>query len=81
MAYFYFEGNKGLISVFDYDFDVDRILDELGNVIRGKEIIPGKTLVIFDEVQACPNALTSLKFYVPYVILRVFTGRRGKGNL
>lgn len=62
-AYFYFEGNKGLASVFDYDFNIDRILDELGNVIRGKEIIPGKTLVIFDEVQACPNAITSLKYF------------------
>lgn len=63
VAYFYFEGNKGLISVFDYDFDVERILDELGNIIRGKEIIPGKTLVIFDEIQACPNAITSLKYF------------------
>lgn len=63
VAYFYFEGNKGLASVFEYDFDVDRILDELGNIIRGKEIIPGKTLVIFDEVQACPNAITSLKYF------------------
>jgi len=62
-AYFYFEGNKGLASVFDYDFNIDRILDELGNVIRGKEIIPGKTLVIFDEIQACPNAITSLKYF------------------
>ena len=62
-AYFYFEGNKGLASVFDYDFDVDRILDEIGNIIRGKEIIPGKTLVIFDEIQACPNAVTSLKYF------------------
>ena len=62
-AYFYFEGNKGLSSVFDYDFDVDRIIDELGNIIRGKEIIPGKTLVIFDEIQACPNAITSLKYF------------------
>ena len=63
VAYFYFEGNKGLISVFEYDFNVDRIIDELGNIIRGKEIIPGKTLVIFDEIQACPNAITSLKYF------------------
>ena len=63
VAYFYFEGNKGLSSVFDYDFDTDRIIDELGNIIRGKEIIPGKTLVIFDEIQACPNAITSLKYF------------------
>lgn len=63
VAYFYFEGNKGLASVFEYDFDVNRILDELGNVIRGQEIIPGKTLVIFDEIQACPNAITSLKYF------------------
>ena len=63
VAYFYFEGNKGLSSVFEYDFDVDRIIDELGNVIRGKEIVPGKTLVIFDEIQACPNAITSLKYF------------------
>ena len=29
VAYFYFEGNKGLISAFEYDFDVNRIVDEL----------------------------------------------------
>jgi len=63
MAYFYFEGNSNLASVFEHDFDVDRIIDELGNVIRGKEIVPGKTLVIFDEIQACSNAITSLKYF------------------
>ena len=63
VAYFYFEGNKGLASVFEYDFDVNRIMDELGNVVRGKSIVPGKTLVIFDEIQACPNAITSLKYF------------------
>lgn len=63
VAYFYFEGNRGLASIFEFDFDVNRIIDELGNVIRGKEIIPGKTLVIFDEIQACPNAITSLKYF------------------
>ena len=63
LPYFYFEGNTGLSSVFEYDFDVHRIIDELGNIIRGKEIIPGKTLVIFDEIQACPAAVTSLKYF------------------
>ena len=62
-AYFNFEGNKGLASVFEYDFDIERIIDELGNIIRGKEIIPGKTLVIFDEIQSCPAAVTSLKYF------------------
>lgn len=63
IAYFYFEGNKGLISVFDYDLDPVRILRELGSIVRGQEIIPGKTLIIFDEIQACPNAVTSLKYF------------------
>lgn len=63
VAYFSFEGNKGLVSVFDYNLEPERILRELGSVVRGKEIIPGTTLVIFDEIQACPNAVTSLKYF------------------
>lgn len=63
VAYFYFEGNKGLASIFEYDYDTSRIVDELGNIIRKKKIISGKTLVIFDEIQACPNAITSLKYF------------------
>lgn len=63
VAYFYFEGNTGLASVFDYDLDVNRIINELGSVVRGKPIVPGKTLVIFDEIQACPRAVTSLKYF------------------
>lgn len=62
-AYFNFEENKRIASVFDYDFNVDRIIDELGNIISGKAIIPGKTLVFFDEIQACPSAITSLKYF------------------
>lgn len=62
-AYFSFEGNKGLSSVFEYDLDPERILRELGSIVRGKEIIPGRTLLIFDEIQACLNAVTSLKYF------------------
>lgn len=63
VAYFYFEGNKGLASIFDYDLEPERIIKELGSIVRGKEITPGKTLVIFDEIQACPKAITSLKYF------------------
>ena len=63
MAYFNFDGNEGLQAVFNFDFDIDRIVDELGNVVRGKKIIPGKTLVIFDEIQDCPRAIQALKYF------------------
>lgn len=62
-AYFNFDGNIGLQSVFDYDFDIERIIDELSNVIYGKKIIPGKTLVVFDEIQDCSRAIQSLKYF------------------
>ncbi len=63
MAYFNFDGNKGLHSVFDYDFDIKRIIDELESVLYGKPIIPGKTLVVFDEIQDCKRAIQSLKYF------------------
>lgn len=62
-AYFNFDGNTGLKSIFDYDFDVERIIDELSNVVHGKKIIPGKTLVVFDEIQDCSRAIQSLKYF------------------
>ncbi len=63
MAYLNFDGNEGLKSVFDYDFNTKRIIDELGSVILGKKIIPETTLVVFDEIQDCPRAIQSLKYF------------------
>ena len=62
-AYFNFDGNEGIKSIFEYDFDGNRIIDELGSMIYGKKIIPGKTLVIFDEIQDCSRAIQSLKYF------------------
>lgn len=62
MAYFNFDGNTGLKSIFDFDFDIERIIDEL-NIVHQKKIIPGKTLVVFDEIQDCPRAIQSLKYF------------------
>ena len=63
MAYFNFDGNAGLQSVFEYDFDVKRIVDELGSIIYGDTIEPGRTLVVFDDIQDCPRAIQSLKYF------------------
>lgn len=61
-AYFNFDGNAGLKSIFDFDFDVKRIVDELSTVYETK-IVPGKTLLVFDEIQDCPRAIQSLKYF------------------
>ena len=63
MAYFNFDGNEGLRAVFEYDFNTDRIIDELGSIVRGRKILPGQTLVVFDEIQDCPRAIQSLKYF------------------
>lgn len=63
LAYYNFEEDDTLNSVFDHDLKVDRIIDELGNIKRGKEIRPGRTLLVLDEVQVCPRAITSLKYF------------------
>jgi len=62
-AYFNLEADDTLKSVFDHDFNVNRILFELGSLHRSKPIEPGKTLVILDEIQACPRAITALKYF------------------
>ena len=62
VAYFNFEGNTALQQRFETDLDVVRIITELG-VLRGKVIQPKETLVIFDEIQFCNQALTSLKYF------------------
>ncbi len=63
LAYFNFDENNLLHSLFDVDFDVNRIIRELGSIFHDKEIKTGKTLVVFDEIQACPRAISSLKYF------------------
>lgn len=62
VAYFNFEGNPALAQRFEQDLDPKRIITELG-VLSGKKIKPQTTLVIFDEIQFCNSALTSLKYF------------------
>ena len=62
-AYFNFEKSTALGELFSYDLDVNRIIQDLGTAVLGRKIVPGKTLVVFDEIQACPQAITSLKYF------------------
>ncbi|MCL2296112.1 MAG: ATP-binding protein [Methanomassiliicoccaceae archaeon] len=62
VVYLNFEGNDDLIGIFEPNLDTDRILARLVTFSREK-IEPGKTLIIFDEIQACGRALTSLKYF------------------
>jgi len=62
VAYFNFEGNPSLAERFIQDLDTRRIIVELG-VLGGRRIKPETTLIIFDEIQFCNNALTALKYF------------------
>ncbi len=62
VAYFNFDRDKDLYNLFNDTKNPKRILEQLA-FIYGKAILPGKTLIIFDEIQECPNALNSLKYF------------------
>lgn len=62
VAYFNFEETDSLKTLFEMDYDTQRILFELG-LIRGKTIQPETTLILFDEIQECGRAITSLKYF------------------
>lgn len=61
-VYINFESEPAYAGIFEYDFDVRRILSELERTTK-QRIIPEKSLLFFDEIQACPKALTSLKYF------------------
>jgi predicted AAA+ superfamily ATPase len=60
-AYITFDINDIFKRIFEKDFSIPRIIHEL-SVATGLKITPD-TLIIFDEVQECPHALASLKYF------------------
>lgn len=62
VAYFNFDHDTQLYNMFENTKDPVRILEQL-SFVYGKAIVPGKTLIVFDEIQECPNALNSLKYF------------------
>ena len=62
VAYFNFEEQPDLKQFFENTKDVSRILQNL-SLVHGQTILPQKTLVIFDEIQECNEALNTLKYF------------------
>jgi predicted AAA+ superfamily ATPase len=61
-AYVNFESNAALKTLFSADFNIDRVLTAI-QIETGVTVEPGNTLIIFDEIQEAPGALTSLKYF------------------
>ncbi len=60
-VYCNFEKDQGLCEFFN-DLTPEVILRKIA-IYKRKEIMEGQTLLIFDEIQACPAAITSLKYF------------------
>lgn len=61
-AYFNFDENPEYREFFAKTKDVKRIIPNLA-MAGGQEILPGKTLIVFDEIQDCPEVINSLKYF------------------
>jgi len=57
-----FEAYPSLATIFEPDLDPKRIVRDLEAFI-GMHIIPGKTLLFMDEIQECPKAISSLRYF------------------
>ncbi|MCR5813455.1 MAG: ATP-binding protein [Desulfovibrio sp.] len=61
-AYVNFDNNPAMQQVFRQDFDINRILLAI-NAWTGVRVLPKETLLIFDEVQEAPLAISALKYF------------------
>lgn len=62
VAYINFDNNSRMKTLFSNDYDIDRLILGL-KIESGVDIQAEKTLLIFDEIQEVPQALSSLKYF------------------
>ena len=62
VAIFNFDENPELKQFFGSTKDVKRIIENL-SLVHGKTIHPETTLIVFDEIQECNDALNTLKYF------------------
>lgn len=61
-AYVRFDNDPVMRRAFEQDFDVPRLLDAI-RIRTAVPVLPQETLIILDEIQECPAALTALKYF------------------
>lgn len=61
IVYVNFKENESAKKIFDADLNVNRIIIDLSALIPGSHFVEGKTVIIFDEIQECANARSSIK--------------------
>jgi len=64
VVYINFKDNESAKKIFDGDFIIDRITVDISALIANAHFVPGKTIIIFDEVQECANARASIKAFM-----------------
>lgn len=62
VAYINFDVDMKSREIFNIDYDTERLIMDIGLVTKTR-INPANTLIILDEIQECPRALTSLKYF------------------
>ena len=62
VAYINFDRNEKMCKVFETDLDTNRLITAIELDVEFK-VTPEDTLIIFDEIQECPRAITSLKYF------------------
>ena len=63
VIYLDLRANQSVHSVFEGDFDVDKMTIAISAIKKDAHFVPGKTLIILDEIQDCANARSSLKYW------------------
>ena len=64
VVYINFKDNESAKKIFDGDFVINKITVDISALIPGVHFVPGKTILIFDEVQECANARASIKAFM-----------------
>ncbi|MCB1160409.1 MAG: ATP-binding protein, partial [Leptospiraceae bacterium] len=57
-----FEKERNIRTIFENSLEPQKIIQSL-ELITKKPIIPGKSLLFFDEIQACPDAIIALRYF------------------